>query len=323
MNMKQFKNLFTVSVIMPAYNAERTIAEAINSVLNQTFSDFELIICNDASTDKTVDILNNIADTRVKTLHNLSNLGEGPTRDRAIDSANGVWIAVIDADDTWDSERLETLLCETDRIQNRMIFDDILECHDTPSGLIPWNTLHGRYAFGGNGATSIDVPIEHYICSKRMLIKPLFPLSLVRKYQIRHSHKKFGEDTEFFLRLLSYGLTLRYIPKPMYHYRITPGSATALSSRARMMREILEKAIGNFENAPSIQNALRKKISMVSCEEQYMVFVRLLKNKEFQKALQISIELPWILPEFIRRSGNDIIYHIHRIRHGGRTRGIR
>lgn len=310
-----------VSVVMPVYNGERTLKEAINSVLAQTFRDFELIICNDASSDNTYDILENIPDDRLKVLHNSSNLGEGPTRDRAIDIAHGVWVAVIDADDVWESERLETLLREADNSQDRMIFDDIIECHDTPSGLVPWRALRGKYAFGGNGIAGIDVPIEYYVCAKRLLIKPLFPLRLLRQNQVFHSCRKFGADTEFFLQLLSHGLKLRFIPKPMYHYRITPASATSLSSRSTMMREVLEETIGKFEHAPAVQAALRKKIDMITREEQYLPFVQELKKKNFYKAFQTACHSPWIISELFSRLWLSLYYQTHRIWHCGRTRG--
>lgn len=313
----------TVSIVMPVYNGESTLVEAINSVLTQTFRDFELIICDDASTDETKNILGNITDDRIKVVYNLSNLGEGPTRDLAIDLSKGTWLTVIDADDVWEIERLETLLREADNSQDRMIFDDIIECHDTPSGLVPWHILRGKYAFGGNGIASIDVPIENYICSKRLLIKPLFPLRLLKQKQIRHSNRKFGADTEFFLQLLSHGLKLRFIPKPMYYYRITPGSATSHSSRSTMMREILEDTIGKFEHAPIVQVALQKKIDMVAREEKYLPFVLEIKKKKFYKAFQMACHSPWVISELFKRLWLSLFYQTHRIWHGGRTRGIR
>src|SRR5512136_1039319 len=130
-----------VSVVMPVYNGARTLMEAVNSVLKQTYSDFELIICNDASTDETENILNSITDDRVRVIHNRQNLGEGPTRDRAIEVGRGVWLAVIDADDAWAPERLEVMLQETEGSTDMMVFDDILRCHDTPSGMVPWHVL--------------------------------------------------------------------------------------------------------------------------------------------------------------------------------------
>jgi len=308
---------------MPVFNGALTLRESVDSVLAQTFQDFELIICNDASTDETGIILENISDERVRVLHNKSNLGEGSARDRAIESARGVWLAFIDADDAWAPERIETLLDQADTSINKMIFDDILECHDTEDGMVPWHNMRGKYAFGGNGIKAVEVPIENFVCQERLLIKPLLPLTHVRQYHFRHGSRRFAADTEFFLQLLAHGLQLCYVSKPMYYYRITPGSMSGLSNRSIMMREVLENAINQFEHAPTVQAALRKKVGMVTRDENYMPFVRELKKKQLRKAFQLAYQTPWVIPEFFRRFGHSLAYHAHRIRNGGRTRGIR
>ena len=309
-------------MVMPVYNGERTLMHSVDSVLAQTFGDLELVICNDASTDDTRSILENIDDVRVRVVHNATNAGEGPTRDRAIELARGMILAVIDADDTWVPERLETLLCEVDPSKETMIFDDIMECHDTASGMVPWRRLRGKHAFGSNGTGSVEVPVESYVRSERLLIKPLVPLSCISRYGIRHG-LIYGADTEFFLNLMAHGLPLRYVPKPMYRYRITPGSMTGDADRCRMLRLSLENALRRFEHAPTVQAALRTKIAMVTREEQYFPFVRKLKKKQLRSAFHMARFRPWFVPEFFRRLGATLVYHAHRMWHGGRIRGIR
>jgi len=327
MDNSQCKYSPTVSVVMAAYNAASTIGEAVDSILAQTFRDFELIICNDASTDKTRSVLKNITDERVKVIHNDTNIGPGPSRDRAIEIAHGNWLAFTDADDVWLAERLETLLRAAGTDEKVMVFDNIKNCHDGSSGLIPWRNLRGKYAFSGANADVIDVPFDRFICSKRLLIKPLLPTVFVKNNHIRHRHrpdsKEPVEDSDFFLQLMAHGMRLRYLPKPMYLYRITPGSATSQTRRNTMMREVLEEFVGKFKNAPTVQIALGKKIAMVAHEEQYMPFMWAIKNKQFYEAYQLVRQSPWVIYEFFRRLGQSVAYHLHRIRHGGRTRGIR
>ncbi|HEY9675148.1 MAG TPA: glycosyltransferase family A protein [Waterburya sp.] len=98
-----------ISVVIPAYNAERTIKETIESVQKQTFSDFELIIINDGSTDRTLEILQSIEDSRLKILSYL-NGGLSVARNRGISQATGEFIAFLDADDFWKSDKLERQL---------------------------------------------------------------------------------------------------------------------------------------------------------------------------------------------------------------------
>ena len=99
-----------VSVIMPAYNAERHIAESIGSVISQTYNNWELLITDDRSNDATQQIINEYAinDSRIKLFINEQNGGAGVARNNSIKQANGRFIAFLDADDQWLPEKLTT-----------------------------------------------------------------------------------------------------------------------------------------------------------------------------------------------------------------------
>ena len=99
-----------VSVIMPVFNAEAHVAEAISSVLNQSYERLELIIIDDASTDESFKIINGIQDSRLKCIRLEKNGGAGVARNEGIRSAKGRYIAFIDADDLWLKEKLEKQL---------------------------------------------------------------------------------------------------------------------------------------------------------------------------------------------------------------------
>ena len=96
-----------VSVIMPAYNAEKYINEAIDSILGQTFGDFELIIINDCSADSTENIIQSYSDSRIVYLKNEKNMGVAATLNRGLEAAGGEYIARMDADDISLPQRLE------------------------------------------------------------------------------------------------------------------------------------------------------------------------------------------------------------------------
>ena len=97
-----------ISVIMPAYNAERTIKESINSVLAQSFPNWELVIIDDGSIDQTRSIVEEYVrtDPRVKLLTTRGNTGASSARNMGIDCATGRYIAFLDADDLWHSDKL-------------------------------------------------------------------------------------------------------------------------------------------------------------------------------------------------------------------------
>ena len=106
-----------VSIIMAAYNAEKTIEQAINSVLNQTYTNFELLVVNDCSKDRTAELVKSIAatDGRVRLISNVKNSGVSYTRKYALEEATGSWIAILDSDDAWAPEKLEKQI----ELQNR------------------------------------------------------------------------------------------------------------------------------------------------------------------------------------------------------------
>ena len=98
-----------ISVIIPVYNAEATIKETIDSVLNQTFTDLELLVINDGSKDSSLSIISNIKDSRLK-VFSYKNAGVAISRNRGIKKAGGKFIAFLDADDLWTSDKLEAQL---------------------------------------------------------------------------------------------------------------------------------------------------------------------------------------------------------------------
>ncbi len=96
-----------VSIIMPSFNTGRFIKKTINSVLNQTYKNWELIIVDDCSNDNTDEIVNNINDSRIRYFKNRSNVGAALSRNKALKEARGKWIAFLDSDDLWEKDKLE------------------------------------------------------------------------------------------------------------------------------------------------------------------------------------------------------------------------
>lgn len=97
-----------ISVVIPVYNKEKFIANTIYSVLNQTLSDFELIIVDDSSTDKSLSIIDSIKDKRIKT-YSIKNSGVSKSRNYGVEKSSSNLIAFLDADDLWKNNHLEQL----------------------------------------------------------------------------------------------------------------------------------------------------------------------------------------------------------------------
>ncbi|HAA29251.1 MAG TPA: glycosyl transferase family A [Cyanobacteria bacterium UBA8553] len=101
----------TISVIIPAYNAEKTILETITSVIQQTYSNWEMIVINDGSTDRTLELLSTVKDARIK-IFSYPNGGVPVARNHGLNHATGDFIAFLDADDLWTPDKLELQLAK-------------------------------------------------------------------------------------------------------------------------------------------------------------------------------------------------------------------
>lgn len=99
-----------VSIVMPAFNAEKTVKAAIESIINQSYQNWELIICDDCSSDRTIDIVKEFKDSRIITIDNIYKKGAAGARNSCIDIAKGDFLAFLDSDDLWGSEKLITQL---------------------------------------------------------------------------------------------------------------------------------------------------------------------------------------------------------------------
>lgn len=317
----------SVSIVIPAFNAEATISEAISSALAQSHRNLEVVICDDASTDETIAKIVAFNDARIVLLRNNVNRGEGYTRDRAIAAASGTWVAMLDADDMWTPERLTRMLAvsgtEAGPEPDYLIFDDIMECHDTPAGLIPWRPIRGPRAFTGARQVDhyLDVDPAGFIRSRRLLMQPIIPKRFIDKHGVKHTSLKFGADTEFVIKLIACGLRMRYVPKAMYFYRIASGSMSASSVKHELMRSVLEGSKSLFSNQPDIIDALSYRIGVEARFEAYRPFLVSIKKHKIGMAMKFAASKPWVIFEFLRRIWERAPYELHRVLHKGARRG--
>ncbi len=114
-----------VSIIMPSYNTGRFIKETIESVLAQTYTNWELIIVDDCSNDNTDDVVSGyLSDSRIRYIINDINSGAAVSRNRALREANGKWIAFLDSDDLWHPEKLEKQIDFMNRTGYKFTYTD-------------------------------------------------------------------------------------------------------------------------------------------------------------------------------------------------------
>lgn len=183
-----------VSIIMPAYNCEKTIGRAVESVKMQDYSRWQLIICDDCSADNTLKMLEEISqgDARVMLLKNSVNQGPAAARNRAISEAEGEFIAFLDSDDEWLEGKLSS---QIDFMSNEKI--DF--CY-TGYCLMNSEGLQVGKRFVPEGISYDSLLAENYIILSTVIIKT----SAAKK--IKFNGEYVHEDFVFWLELLKNGL---------------------------------------------------------------------------------------------------------------------
>lgn len=115
---------------MPSYNVEKYIKASIKSVLSQTYTNLELIVVDDCSKDKTVELIRSFNDSRIKLFVNKENSGAAISRNFALKEARGKWVAFLDSDDIWVPEKLEKQISFMEANAYDMTYSDYRICHN-------------------------------------------------------------------------------------------------------------------------------------------------------------------------------------------------
>ncbi len=210
-----------VSVVMPTYNAEAYILSAVESVLNQTVTNIELIIIDDHSTDGTRELLQSAArkDPRVQVLQNEENIGAAQSRNRAFQAVRGQYVALLDSDDLWRPEKLERQLAlarETDADIIYCSYEMIDEAGEKhwPDFIVPEQTNLKEML-----STSV------ISCSTALL-----KAELCRSYSFPKD--VYHEDFAYWLLLLQQGFQARGVTEVLASYRVRENSRSSNKLRS-------------------------------------------------------------------------------------------
>ncbi len=235
-----------VSVIVPAYNAERTILQTILSVQQQSFSDLEIIVINDGSTDKTLDLLNTVEDSRLK-IFNYENGGLPVARNRGISHATRKYIAFIDADDLWTSDKLESQLAALEKHPDAGVAYSWTRFMDEKA-----ETYHLSTPIYFEGDVYANLLVWNFIASGS---NPLVRREAIEDVGEFDATLRSAEDWDYWLRLAQ-RWHFAVVPKAQILYRKSSG---AMSSKVDIMEKynliVIDKA---FQRAPSHLQYLQK-----------------------------------------------------------------
>ncbi|MEN2414525.1 glycosyltransferase family 2 protein [Flavobacterium mesophilum] len=212
-----------VSIIVPTYNTEKFIRQTIESVQNQTYSNWEMILADDASTDKTVVIIEEFAqkDSRIKLFKLPENKGNGFARNTALEKATGKYIAYLDADDLWFPEKLEK------QIQ-----------------FLKANNLHFTFSFydsideeGNDLNRRVESPNpltykELFFCNYVGNLTAIYDADYFGKIILETSQKR--QDWRIWLTILKQIKIAKPVPEPLAFYRIRKDSVS--SSKFKLIK---------------------------------------------------------------------------------------
>lgn len=224
-----------VSIIMPAYNAERHIEEAIQSVLGQSCPDWELIVIDDCSEDGTARLVEELAKGRdnIRCIRNERNAGAAESRNRGVAAASGEWVAFLDSDDVWHPDKL--------MLQLQLAAEKGADFVFSGSAFLDEGGRPLRYYLPAPETLSYrELLKQNLISCSSVLLKR----ELALRYPMR-GDRVMHEDFAAWLHILRDGNRVAFgINLPLLRYRVSAGSKSGNKLRAARMTYRVYRCLG-------------------------------------------------------------------------------
>ena len=249
-----------VSVIIPVYNVEKYLRQSLDSVINQTLRDIEIICVDDGSTDNSYAILQEYAskDDRFVLLKQETNQGTGAARNRAVNVAKGDCIMFLDPDDWLELDACEVAYNKINS-QNTDIaifphnrFDEETgECKTVLNRVKPF--------INADGSKIILDNLKNNFIVTAYLWGLIYKRDFVLAHNIKCSKNRIYEDQPFFMSAMIWAKDISYIEKPLYNYRVRAGSSTFISEKKYKELYNVKKII--FEEIKKCPQISRNKLN--------------------------------------------------------------
>lgn len=219
-----YEDFGLISIIMAAYNSEKTIELAIDSVLKQTFTNFELLVVNDCSSDRTEAIVRKIAecDKRVRLINSEENCGVSVARQRGLSEVKGDWIAILDSDDAWDHTKLEKQVALQRKVNADLLFTGSAFM-DSDGRPIHW------YLHAPAQVTYKQLLKQNVLSNSSAMVRK----ELYKKYYATGDN--MHEDFAIWLGILKDGRKAYGVDEPLLIYRIAKSSKSGNKAKAAIM----------------------------------------------------------------------------------------
>jgi glycosyltransferase involved in cell wall biosynthesis len=305
-----------VSIIVPAYDAAAFIGTALESALAQTMSDLEVLVVDDGSHDATAAIVARRAadEPRLQLLRTGANGGPAKARNLALDAARGIWVAILDADDTWAPDRLERLLEVASREAADVVADD-LELVDGESG----RRLGTAFGFDPEaGPSRLDATsfIRGNAFGDRRFslgyLKPLLRRAVLEEAGIRYPEDvRIGEDYQLLLDCLIAGARAVLVPVALYRYRLNPSSISRriapheLEALAALNEELLAR-VGETA-PPDLRAALVERGRSLARMHAHASFVEHAKAGALGRVILLLAKRPEVIPLVLKYGRESLL----------------
>jgi len=225
-----------VSILMPAFNAEAFLPEAIDSARRQTLEDIEILVIDDASTDGTAALVAGIgvADPRVRLVRRARNGGPSAARNQGLDEARGRWIALLDSDDAYEPDRLERLVALAGQRGADLCSDNLLlvpEDGAAPRPMIPSEILAADRELTLAEFVRRNVADRSHPGVNFGFLKPIFRRAFLAEHRIRYDERvRFAEDFALYADCFRAGARWWMSPAPTYRYSVRANSLTQVQT---------------------------------------------------------------------------------------------
>lgn len=230
-----------VSIIIPVYNVEQYIRQALDSVVNQTLKDIEIICIDDCSPDNCWNILNEYAskDKRFNIIHLEENKGQGYARNLALDMANGKYIMFLDPDDWLELNACELAYNQIEKNQNDMVFFDTYIYNDQTKQKKHVNLRLTPFKNIINDSQIKFKELNFPFIKTTEIWYKIYSKSFIDNYNIRFEEGRLGEDILFVIKTLCYSNTISIVNKPLYIYRTENSNSS--TGKTKSWKDLLYK----------------------------------------------------------------------------------
>lgn len=281
-----------VSVIICVYNGETTIARSIDSVLNQTFTDFELLVINDGSRDRTLEVVTRFEDARLQVFSS-RNSGLAASRNRGLAIARGEYISFLDADDLWSADKLESQVKVLEETPDAAVAYSWVDRIDEGDRLI---CSGGHHTAAGNVLAHLLLADITDSGSNALIRSAAF-----REVGLYEESMKSGQDWDMAIRLAA-RYEFAVVPRSQVFYRASSSSISA--NVLRLEAGCLKTIDRAFQLAPESLQYL-KRYSLANLYK-YLAFQSLKhpirRRRDGLLPLRFLASAIWNDPSFIRQS---------------------